>query len=69
MTEAERDKKLRQALYVMLALSVGGFIAYWIIHAVFHAPSAAFAVLILGTCGGAGYYIYQTHKLKPKDLP
>ncbi|MFZ1990619.1 MAG: hypothetical protein WAW96_12705 [Alphaproteobacteria bacterium] len=67
MQEAERVKKSREALFIMLGIDAIAFILFWLIQAYVHNANLAFALLIVGLMIGAAYYVYQSHKLRPKE--
>ena len=67
MSEQERNKKARMALFVMVGVEIAAFIAFWFVQSAWHDANLAFALLIMGVLFGAGYYIYEVRKLRAKD--
>jgi hypothetical protein len=67
MTEEERTAMARNAMFVMIGLEIAAFLAFWLTQAFLHNPGLAFSLLIVGVLLGAGYYIYQIHKLRAKE--
>jgi FtsH-binding integral membrane protein len=66
MTDEERNKKARNAMFVMIGVEVVAFIVFWTVQTFLHNPKLAFALLIIGVLLGAGYYVYEVSKLRPK---
>ncbi|HXZ68956.1 MAG TPA: hypothetical protein VEH07_10235 [Alphaproteobacteria bacterium] len=67
MQEAQRAKKSREALFIMIGIDAIAFIVFWLVQAYVRNPNLAFALLIVGLMIGAAYYIYQANKLRPKE--
>jgi hypothetical protein len=67
VNEAERAKKLREALFIMLGADAIAFLLFWLVQAYLHQPNLAFSLLVVGLMIGAAYYVYQSHKLRPKE--
>ena len=65
--EALRVRKLREALYIMIGIDAIAFIVFWLVQFYMHNPNLAFALLMVGLIGGATIYVFQSHKLRPKD--